>query len=128
MRNFAAAWLIIMALGLLAFPACSQPPPTNGNGVMAGDMLNSVMDYIKANHPDAAAFITEDMKWTETVPDKRPGYTSVTYSAGGWTVTIGHAITPEIIYDVRAEYPGGKIVWVGTVKDSLITELSYTAD
>jgi hypothetical protein len=128
MRKFAAAWVIIVALGLLVFTTCSQPPQTNGDEIVAGDMLNSVMDYIKANHPDTAAFIPQDIKWTETVPDKKPGYTGVTYSAGGWTVTIGHAVTPEIIYDVRAEYPSGKIVWVGTIKDSLITELSYTAD
>lgn len=128
MKNFAAAWVIIMALGLLVFPACGEPPPeTNGNEIVAGDMLNSVMDYIKANHPDAAPFIKENMKWAETVSAKRPGYTGVTYSASGWTVTIGHAVTAEIIYDVRAEYPSGKIVWVGTIKDSVITEESYTA-
>jgi hypothetical protein len=91
-------------------------------------MLNSVMDYIKANHADAAPFIKEGMKWTETVPAKRPGYTGVTYSASGWTVAIGHAVTAEIIYDVRAEYRGGKIVWVGIIKEGGITEESYTGD
>jgi hypothetical protein len=114
---------VIAGIGLLFFSSCTEPvtPET-------GDMLNSVMDYIKANHTDAAPFIKEDMKWTEAGSAKRPGFTGVTYSAGGWTVAIGHAVTAEVIYDVRAEYRGGKILWVGTIKDSVITEESYTGD
>jgi hypothetical protein len=128
MKNFAVGWVIIMVLGLLGFPACGEPPPeTNGDEIVAGNMLNSVMDYIKANHTDAAPFIKEDMKWTEAGSAKRPGFTGVTYNAGGWTVAIGHAVTAEVIYDVRAEYRGGKIVWVGTIKEGTITEESYTA-
>ena len=127
MKRFAAGWVIIMALGLLVFPACGEPPPeTNGDEIVAGDMLNSVMHYIRENHTDAAPFITGDMKWTETGSAKRPGYTGVTYSASGWTIAIGHTITAEIIYNVRAEYPGRKIVWLGTIKDGVITEESYT--
>ena len=93
---------------------------------MANEMLNSVMDYMKANHPDAAPFIKENIKWTKSVPERKVGYTDVTYAGSGWTVTIGHAITPEVIYDVRAEYPEKRIVWIGTVKDNVIAEESYT--
>lgn len=89
-------------------------------------MLNSVMNYIKTNHPDAAPFIKEKMSWSESSSTKRIGYTAFTYTGNGWAVTIGHAVTAEVIYEIRAEYDSGKIVWTGTVKDNIITEESYT--
>ncbi len=90
-------------------------------------MLKDVMAYIGAHHPDAAPLIPDDPRWQETAATKAPGYSSVTYSAGGWRVTIGHAMTPELTYEVKAEYADGKIVWVGTIKDGTITEESYSS-
>jgi len=93
---------------------------------MADEMLNNVMDYIRTNHPDATPFIKENMSWTQSSSIKRVGYTEATYNGDGWTVTIGHAVTAEVIYEIKAEYHSGEIVWTGTVKNGAITEESYT--
>lgn len=93
-------------------------------GVIASDMLDTIMDYIKRNHPDAGAFIKEGMSWTRSSVDIRVGYTRYVYTANGWTVTIGYAITLERVYEARAEY-NERIVWTGTIKDDAISERSY---
>jgi len=53
--------IICLMAGLLS--ACGQPAAQelNGEQIMADDMLNSVMDYIKQNHPDSAPFIKESI-------------------------------------------------------------------
>ena len=122
--------LVLILVFLMGLSSCvgsetQQEPDTDNN--MADEMLNNVMDYIKANHPDAAPFIKENMSWTQSSSIKRVGYTEATYNSDGWAVTIGHAVTAEIIYEIKAEYHSGEIVWTGTVKNSTITEESYTA-
>ena len=97
---------------------------TNNNGVVASDMLDTIMDYIKRNHPDAGAFIKEGMSWTRSSVDIRVGYTRYVYTTNGWTVTIGYAITLQRVYEARAEY-NERIVWTGTIKDGAISETSY---
>jgi hypothetical protein len=121
--------LVLIIAVLIAVSSCAQsnvPQNTDTDKTMEEEMLNSVMNYIKANHPDATPFIKEKMSWTESSSVKRIGYTGVTYSVDGWTVTIGHAVTAEVIYEIRAEYDGGKIIWTGTIKDNTITEEGYT--
>lgn len=94
---------------------------------VALEMLNNVMDYIKQNHPHAAAFINQDISWTKTSQTITVGHTQNVYAGDGWTVTVGHSITAELLYEVRAEYSDEAIVWIGTIKDGVITERSYTA-
>jgi len=100
-------------------------PETNGDQIMV-DMLNSVMGYIKQNHPDATPFIRETMSWTRSSQVISVGHTQYVYTSDGWTVTIGHAVTAEVIYGIRAEYNNERIVWVGMNKAGVITEKSYT--
>ena len=113
---------------LLVITSCSTPaaPPTNGDNPMTEQMLNNVMSYIKDKHRDAAPFIRDSISWTRSNTDKRIGYTRSTYTGESWTVTIGHAITPEMTYEVRAEYKNEVIVWAGIIKDNTITEVSYS--
>jgi hypothetical protein len=121
--------LILIIAVLIGLSSCAQSnvsQNTNTDKIMTDEMLNSVMNYIKANHTDAAPFIKENIPWAESSTVKRMGYTGYTYIGDGWTVTIGHAVTAEVIYEIRAEYDSGKIVWTGTVKDNTITEEGYT--
>ena len=100
----------------------------NGGVVMIPvDRLNSVMDYIKQHHSDAAQFISGDISWTRTSQSALPGYTSNVYDGDGWTVTIGRAIVPEFFYEVRAEHSAEAIVWLGRIENGTITETSYTS-
>ena len=119
----------IVVISLLGFPSCIESgaqPEANRDTIVADNMLRSIMRYIEQKHPDAAPFIKESIAWTKSSSVKRIGYTGATYNGDGWTVTIGHAVTAELIYEVRAEYHSGEIVWTGTIKDSTITEESYT--
>lgn len=127
MKKLTMGLALIIAV-LLGVSSCAQSnihQNTNTDKTMAEEMLNSVMNYIKANHPDAAPFIKEKMSWTQSSSVKRVGYTGVTYSGDGWTVTIGHAVTAEVIYEIRAEYTKEGLVWVGTIQDNAVTENSY---
>jgi hypothetical protein len=91
------------------------------------DILKTATEYIKINHPDAAAFLGDDISFTKSYSGKeKQGYTGVTYTGGGWTISIGHAIVPDAAYDIRAEYGAGAIVWVGLSKNGQIKEESYT--
>jgi len=101
-------------------------PEINGGQIMGGDMLDSVMDYIKQNHPDAAPFIKENIPWTARTEVLSDGYSRDVFTGNGWTVTIGHAVTAEVIYEVTAEYNDERIIWVGMIKGGVITEKSYT--
>jgi hypothetical protein len=126
MRKLTLALILFGVLfGLFS---CSTPaaPPTNGDGTMTEQMLNNVMTYIREKHPDAAPFIRDKVSWSNISTDKRIGYTRSTYTCDSWTVTIGHAATAEVRYEVRAEYKNEMIVWTGTIKDSTITEEGYT--
>ena len=128
MRKKLTSGLVLIIAVLLGVSSCAQSninQNANTDETMAEEMLNSVMNYIKTNHPDAAPFIKEKMSWTQSSSVKRVGYTSFTYSGDGWTVTIGHAVTAEVIYEIRAEYTEEGIVWVGTIQDNSVTENSY---
>jgi len=127
MKKLTVGLVLIIAV-LIGGSSCAPSnvqQDTNTDKTMAEEMLNSVMNYIKANHPDAAPFIKEKISWTQSSSVKRMGYTASTYTGNGWTVTIGHAVTAEVIYEIRAEYTKEGIVWVGTIKDNVITENSY---
>jgi hypothetical protein len=95
----------------------------------AMDILKDTMAYIKMHHPDASAFMADDISSTASYTEKHlQGYSGVTYTGGGWIISIGRAITPEATdsYGIRAEYSNGKIVWVGQSKKGEIQEESYT--
>jgi len=110
----------------IAAPACSAAPVVADRDPVTMEILNSAMGYIKEHHPDAAAFIREDAVYTADTGDKRKlGYSKVIYNGGGWVVSIGHAVTVDLIYDITADYSNGKIVWIGRSTDGKIGEDSY---
>ena len=117
-----AILLTLLVGGGLVTLCCAK----NGEQIIPDDIPDSVMDYIKQNHLDAAPFIKEDMSWTKSSPVILDGYSRDFFTGDGWKVTVGHAVTAEVIYEVRTEHNGERIVWVGTVKDGTITEESYT--
>lgn len=108
--------------------SCAGASPSTAGDQLTMDILNSSMSYIKANHPDAAQFVPEDTTFTLTSSTGKDieGYTGVTYTGGGWVVSIGHAIVPNYAWGIKAAYDNGKIVWIGTSKNGQITEERYT--
>lgn len=122
---------VIMLAGIIiamftAGAACSRVPVTADRDPLSMEILTSAMSYIKQHHSDAVAYIKADVIFTQLPADKRkPGYSGVTYTGGGWNISIGHAITPEDIYDITADYGGGKIIWIGRSQNNTIAEDSY---
>ena len=94
---------------------------------MPDELLTKVMAYIKQNHPDTPDLIPEGMSWTQVSKIKKIGYTRYLYQGNDWTVSIGLATTAESLYDVKAESSTAGITWTGTVQDSTITRIEYTA-
>lgn len=120
-RNLTVALVVIVGIGLLGFCSCAKPAASEPNEAM----VDSVMEYIKQNHPDAAPFIKDTTSWTPVNPVMKYGYSEITYTGDGWSVTIGHTASPDEEFGVTAAYNGEEVVWTGTVK-VLVTETSYT--
>jgi len=114
--------------GVLAGISCAGTPPSKAGNQVTMDILNNSLSYIKANHPDAAPFISNNISFTPVSSTGKDieGYTSVTYTGGGWVVSIGHAIVPNYAWGIKADYDNGKIVWTGSSRNGQITEESYT--
>ncbi len=90
------------------------------------DVLKTVLDYIKENHPEAAVPLEDYSCFTVSSAGKSaPGYSRSVYSGGGWNVSIGRPVTREIIYNVRAEYNNGDILWVGRILNGKVEENGY---
>jgi len=107
--------------------ACTDNPVQSETEQSTMDILIDTLAYIKAHHADAAEFISDNITFTSSYSGKeKQGYSGVTYTGGGWTVSVGHAIVPNYAYSIKADYSNGKIVWVGTSKNGQIQEESYT--
>jgi hypothetical protein len=93
------------------------------------DILKSVIAFIKEHHPEAGLLIKDDTVFTK-IPKKerRLGYTRINYAADKWEISIGHPITPKTVYQVKAGWNNGQIVWVGRVIDGQVEEISYDSN
>jgi len=120
------AWLLALAFitPVTAALACSSNLPQSQP---ASAIANSAMAYIKSHHMDAAPFIADKINFTkvDTSGKGKLGYSQVIYNGGGWSISIGHAVVPELVYEISASYEDGKIVWIGLSKDGVINEQSY---
>lgn len=119
---------LTILMSLAAFIACAPAPSAPPGDEVTMEILDSAVTYIRANHPDASAYMPADIEFRLTGGTGKDieGYSGVTYSGGGWVVSIGHAIVPNYAWDIEADYGNGKIVWIGTSRDGRITEESYT--
>ncbi len=116
--------LLLIGAGM----SCSGTSPSTSGDQVTMDILNSSMSYIKANHPNAAPYIPNNISFSLSGSTGKDieGYSGVTYKGGGWVVSIGHAIVPNYVWGIKADFDNGKIVWIGSSKNGQITEESYT--
>jgi hypothetical protein len=90
------------------------------------DILKLVLDFIKSRHPEAAASISDYSAFIEQPGDKHNyGYTNTVLSGYNWSIKIGHAVTPQPVYSVTANYKNGEIVWNGQIINGLVKETNY---
>ena len=93
---------------------------------MIDSLINKTIDCIKRNHADARQYLSDGIQFTVTASGKEQvGYTMVVHTGSGWTITIGHAIVPGALYEIRAVYGDDDIVWIGSGDGTNITEESY---
>jgi len=127
-------FFIILLTGIIAlvFPggmACALTPASAEAEKVNMWILNNSIACIKANHPDAAAFLGNEISFvrSSSIGEAVDGYTGVTYTGGDWIISVGHAVVLNYVYSIRAENSKEKIVWVGTgSKAGQITEVTYT--
>jgi hypothetical protein len=90
------------------------------------EILKLVIAFIKEYHPEAGLLIKDDTAFTK-IPKKEKlhGYTRINYTGDKWKISIGHPITQKIIYQIKADWNNGQIIWSGRVIDGLVEEVSY---
>lgn len=124
-------WLLaaILLMPIMLGMACSAASSDAPGDQAKINAVNSAMSYIKTHHADAAAVIPNNITFTMAVAtdEQRIGYSRSIYSGAGWTVTIGSPVTLEVIYEINADYSDGRIKWEGTVKNGVVTEVSYSS-
>lgn len=125
--------MIVLGFGFfsfLVFVAAGSIERSSGTPITESStlsMVDTVMNYIRSNHTDAAALVRDGMSWTKKSTDMKAGYTANAYLSGDWQMTIGHAIVPgPVTYEVIVENKNNGIMWLGTVCNGSITEISYT--
>lgn len=93
---------------------------------------DTVMNYIKSNHPETTQFMN-DLVWTggRTTPPNLVGAETYMYYSQGWNFTINYPVVPNAIYTIIADYSAVstgipyRIVWQGTWQNGTIKETSY---
>jgi seryl-tRNA synthetase len=92
---------------------------------------DSVMDYIKFNHPETAQFMN-NLTWTGgRVTPNLIGAETYVYNSNGWNLTIKYPVVLNPIYRISADYSAPftaipyRIIWNGTWQNWSINEISY---
>lgn len=93
---------------------------------------DSIIDYIKFNHPETAQF-TNNLTWAggRTTPINVIGAETYIFTSNGWTFTINYPVVPNPLHNVTADYSTPftgipyRIIWEGSWQNWCITEYSY---
>jgi hypothetical protein len=90
------------------------------------DILKLVVEFIKEHHPAAGSLIKDYTRFILSSDGKRlQGYSSAVFTGDNWEISIGHAVTPRTIYQIRADYNKGEIVWTGQIINGQVEEKGY---
>ena len=99
---------------------------------MQEKMRDEVMDFIESTHPETAQ-VMKEFSWTggRVTLTNLLGAETYMYYSQGWNVTLRYPVVPNPLYTIIADYSAPflgipyRIIWQGTVRDSMITETSY---
>jgi hypothetical protein len=127
-RTVPVLFTVILGILITILPSCGgyYPQISNGGSAAEDQILNYILTYIKQHHSDAAPFIKDNLSWQRSATTKKMGYSGYTYTGDSWIITIGHPITAEEIFDLRADYGDGLIIWSGIFKNNAISEIMYS--
>ena len=111
----------------------ANPTPTPTPELTTQERVrDSIMYYIKSNHPEAAQFM-KDLVWTggRVTPPNIVGAETYMYYSQGWNVTINYPVVPNAIYNIVADYSAPsigipyRIIWKGNWQNEVINQISY---
>ena len=108
------------------------PTPSLSDLTTQEKIRDSVMYYIKSNHPETAQFM-KDLTWTggRVTPPNIIGAETYMYYSQGWNVTINYPVVPNAIYSIVADYSAPsigipyRIIWKGNWQNEVINQISY---
>jgi len=109
-----------------------MPTPSPPELTTQEKIRNSVMSFIKSNHPETAQFV-KDLVWTggKVTPSNIVGAETYMYYSQSWNVTINYPVVPNAIYKIVADYSAPtigipyRIIWTGNWQNEVINETSY---
>jgi hypothetical protein len=113
--------------------ASPTPSPTpSPDETLQEKIRDSIMNFIKSNHPETAQFI-EDLAWTggRVTPQNLVGAETYMYYSLGWNFTLSYPVVPNAIYTITADYSAVsigipyRVIWQGTWQNEVINETSY---
>jgi hypothetical protein len=111
----------------------ANPTPTPTPELTTQERIrDSVMYYIKSNHPETAQFMN-GLVWTggRVTPPNLVGAETYMFFSQSWNVTINYPVVPNAIYNIVADYSATssgipyRIIWKGTWQNEVINETSY---
>jgi hypothetical protein len=90
------------------------------------DLPQQTLAFIKSNHPESRLAISDNIVlFLKPGSSHLMGYSAATYIGNSWVILIGHAITPQMIYEIKADFDDGKIAWTGIFRNGQFEEYSY---
>lgn len=113
--------------------ASPTPSPTSSpDETLQEKILDSIMNFIKSNHPETAQFI-KDLAWTggRVTTQNLVGAETYMYYSLGWNLTLSYPVVPNAIYTITADYSAVsigipyRVIWQGTWQNEVINETSY---
>jgi hypothetical protein len=110
----------------------SSPPSPSPTLSEQETIRNSVMNFIKTNHPEIAQFMT-NLMWTggRSTPQNVVGAETYIYYARGWNFTMTYPVVPQPVYRIVADYKTQdvgipyRVIWQGTWQNQIINETEY---
>jgi hypothetical protein len=113
-----------------ASPASSPTP--SPDEMLQEKIRDSIMNFIKSNHPETAQFI-KDLTWTggRVTPQNLVGAETYMYYSLGWNLTLSYPVVPNAVYTITADYSAVsigipyRVIWQGTWQNEVINETSY---
>jgi len=124
--------LIVSPTPASSFPMTPTPTPNPTDLTTQEKIRDSVMSFIKSNHPETAQFM-KDLVWTggRATPPNIVGAETYMYYSQVWNVTINYPVVPNAIYNIVADYSAlsigipYRIIWKGNWQNEVINETSY---
>jgi hypothetical protein len=128
------SWALVSAKQTHA--TAQEPPSTMPKLTLREDIRDAAINYIRANHDDAAPFLNSfNLAWTGgRIDTGLLGGETYKYQSPDWTVTLQYPVVPNPRYSITAEYSAQSssgnlgipysITWTGTWQNGII-ETNY---